>query len=117
MSVLFFFCIPLAWAIFAKALGWSIAAGCFYSETGLRAGQQLSRWGVPFAPLVVLLALLMGLDGDAGHGVTLFGSVTLVELVFSIPAYAIPVLLAFAALIYVVRDLTIGHLKPAEMSS
>ncbi len=117
MSFLIFVGIPLCWAILAKAIAWAVSASCFHSETGKRLGQQLARWCVPIFAGVVLLALIIGCAGNAGHGITLFGSDTLLELLFSIPYYAIPALLAFAGSVYVIRDLTLGHTKSQEVKS
>src|SRR5687767_12917176 len=117
MSLIFFVGIPVAWAILAKALGWATAAGCFYNETGQRIGGRVSQWGVPRVPIILVIGFLVGLDGNAGHGATLFGSEAVLDLLLSIPFYAIPTLLAFAAFVYVIRDLTIGHVKPQEVKA
>ena len=118
MSILIFIGIPICWAILGKVLGLALSAAFFYSDAGKRLGQRVSRWCVPIFPCVMLIALFAGIDGNAGRGVTLFGSDTLFDLACIIPIYAIPILLVPAALIYVVRDLTLGHTaKTQEVKS
>ena len=109
MTILIFLVIPLGFALVGKLLGLATAASFFYSEPGKRLGRTLSRWCVPILPAVDLALLLCGGDGDAGRGMTLFGSAELFGLLCDIPLYGIPILGVYAGVIYVIRDLTLGH--------
>jgi hypothetical protein len=113
MSIFLFILLPLCWATLGKALGWALAAAFFYGAAGRRLGRHLSRWGTPILPCLYLVAILTGIDGDAGHGFTLFGSTTLLGLAAAVPFYGVIALSLFAGAVYVLRDLTVGHVANA----
>jgi hypothetical protein len=110
MSVLLFVVIPMAWALTGKLLGMAVTTSCFYSARGKRAGLAVGRWCVAVFPIVYLALLLVGAGGDAGHGFHLFGSEELLGLIPGIPIYALPVLSIYVGGLYMVRDLTLGHM-------
>jgi hypothetical protein len=109
MSIVLYVLVPIGWALLGKVLGWAISATCFFSARGNRIGQSVSRWCVPIFPVVIFVTLLAGAGGDAGHGITLFDSAALLSLVCLIPFYGVPALALAAGVVYVIRDLTLGH--------
>jgi hypothetical protein len=109
MSVILYIGLPLCWALVGKLLGLAVAASCFFSDRGRRAGQSVGRWCVPIFPLVFIALLTAGGSGNAGHGFQIFGSTELFDLLCGIPIYAIPALGLYTGGLYVVRDLTFGH--------
>jgi len=109
MSILVLIIVPVCWALAGKLAGLTIAASCFFSVNGKRAGKQVGGWLSLVLPTGYLLAAATGLSGNAGYGFTLFGSERLFDLACGIPVYAVPVLGVFAAAVYIVRDLTLGH--------
>lgn len=109
MTILLFIVMPLGWALVGKLTGLALAASLFYSERGRRLGRVVGGLCMVILPSLWIAALLIGAAGNAGHGITLFGSAALIEEVMVMGWYGIPILGAYAGAIYVVRDLTIGH--------
>jgi hypothetical protein len=109
MSVILYVGLPLCWALAGKLLGLALAASCFFSDRGRRAGRTVSRWCVAVFPLVFVALLTTGVSGNAGAGFQIFGSGELFDLLCGIPIYAIGALGLYAGGLYVARDLTIGH--------
>lgn len=111
MTLFIFILIPLAWAFTGWLLGCAVSASCFFSERGRRWGKLTTRTCLPLLPVLYLALVIIGGRGDAAHGVTIFGSELVAGIVLGIPFYAIPALAIYAGAIYVVRDLTLGHVK------
>ena len=109
MSLIIFVALPLLWALTGKLLGLAVTASCFYSASGKRAGQKISRWCVPICPSLFLALMVVGDDGNAGHGMHVFGSAEFFDLLCVIPLYVVPVLGVYVVSLYVIRDLTLGH--------
>src|SRR5262249_50444509 len=115
MSIFLLVVLPIGWALLGKVLGLALSAALFFNAAGNRLGRRVSRWCVPVLPGVFLVMIVWGTSGDAGHGFTLFGSATLFGLACAIPFYGVISLTIFAGTLYVIRDLTLGHLaRPPE---
>jgi hypothetical protein len=113
MSLILFVVLPAALFLMGKLAGLAVAAGGFYSVCGKRLGETVGRWTSLALPAAYLAAMLLGAEGDAGHGVTLFGSADLLDAIGAVVYYGMPALALFAGAVYVVRDLTLGHIKDA----
>ncbi|MBM4068417.1 MAG: hypothetical protein FJ271_05665 [Planctomycetes bacterium] len=111
MAVVVFVVVPLGWFVTGWLIGRSVAASLFFCERGLRLGKSSGRWCMLTLPVAYLVLLFSGGSGNAGHGLALFGSPTFFELASVVPFYAVPILAVYSALLYVVRDLTLGHSK------
>ncbi len=111
MSILLFIILPIGWALTGKLVGTAVAAAFLYSVRGKDLGRTIGRWCVPLLPTLYLALIIVGADGSAGRGFSLFGSAEIFEMACAFPIYAVPVLAALSGAIYVARDLTIGH-KP-----
>lgn len=109
MPLFLFVLIPITWAITGKLLGVALSAAFFFRVNGKRRGRRLGFWAAIMLPTCYLTIVWLGLGGNAGSGMTLFGSQPLLDLACNIPLFAIVVLGLFAGGIYVVRDLTTGH--------
>lgn len=109
MSIILFIVMPLGFLLVGKLFGLAVAASCFYSESGKCLGKTVSRWCMPIFPMVYLLLLVFGGEGDAGHGITIFGSATAFDAFAGILTFAIPIMGIYAGATYVIRDLMVGH--------
>ncbi|MBI3409038.1 MAG: hypothetical protein HY040_11880 [Planctomycetes bacterium] len=109
MAFFLYIFLPLSWALFGKALGWAIAAACFYSAGAKRLGRRVGNCCALAFPGIFLVLLISGGEGNAGRGFTLFGDAALLEVLCAIPLNCVVGLLVFAGIVYVIRDLTIGH--------
>lgn len=109
MALILFLVIPAGYAVLGQLLDWSVAALCFYSASGRRAGKWVSRCSLPVLPGLYLLAMVLGLQGDVGNGFELFGSRFAAEVAFGVPFWGIPILMVFVGGMYVLRDVTLGY--------
>jgi len=109
MSLILFVVLPLCCLLSGKLLGLAVAASTFFSETGKDVGRTVSRWAMPLLPMIFVLAMVLGARGNAGHGFTLFGSQALFGMVCTVVFYSVPVLGLYVGVLYVLRDLTLGH--------
>jgi hypothetical protein len=103
MALFLFVLLPLGWALTGRLAGLAFSLSA-PSEAGRRLGVRLGRWCMVLLPVVHSLVLFLGVSGDAGHGVRVFGSELLAELL-CLPVYLVPVLGGYALVAFVVRDL------------
>jgi hypothetical protein len=103
MALFLFILLPLGWALTGRLAGLSFSLSS-PSEAGQRLGSQLGRWCMVLLPVVHLVLLFLGLSGNAGHGVRVFGSKELAEAL-CLPIYLVPVLAGYVLVAFVVRDL------------
>ena len=106
MAIILFVFVPIGWVLTAWLLG---AAVSFSVPTaaGKRYGSLLGRWCRWLFPALYFLLYFLGVSGDAGNGVRLFGSEDLFGLL-CLPFYAVPVLGLYVAALFVIRDLIRG---------
>ena len=109
MTIILFIFVPLAFILLGKLCGLTVAASTFYSESGKRIGKTVSRWCMAVFPCIYVFLLVLGGEGNAGHGFTIFGSEAAFEILGGILYFAIPIMGAYVGVIYVIRDLTLGH--------
>jgi hypothetical protein len=109
MALLFFILLPLGWALTGWLAGVAVSLSA-PTEAGSRFGARLGRCCTFLLPSVHVLLFLVGVSGNAGHGVRLFGSEELVALA-CLPIYLVPALGVYDVVVYVIRDLTRQYSK------
>jgi hypothetical protein len=108
MSLFLYVIIPLGYALTGQLVGTAAAASWFYTDAGKRRGKVISRWCAWLFPVVFVILIAAGAAGNAGREFTLFGSAAFFDTACGIPLYAVPILAAYAGLLYVIRDLMWG---------
>lgn len=103
MALLLFIIVPLGWTITGALLG-PVIAQTFASERGRAVGRLVGFCCAGLFPAIVIGLFVVGLSGNAGHGVLLFGAEPPWEWL-SLPVYAIPVLGGYALGVFVLRDI------------
>jgi hypothetical protein len=106
MALFLYVLLPLAWALTGRLLGSAVSLSA-PGPAGQRLGGSLGRCCAVLLPALYGLLLVLGVRGDAGHGVRLFGSEELFGLL-ALPVYLVPALALYAGGAYVVRDLLGG---------
>jgi hypothetical protein len=114
MALFLFILLPLGWALTGRLAGLAFSLSA-PSEAGQRLGARLGRWCMVLLPVVHLLLLFLGLSGNAGHGVHVFGSELLAE-VLCLPVYLVPVFAGYVLVAFVVRDLA-GKMRSFRQQS
>src|SRR5271157_2202013 len=98
MTIILFIFMPLGWAATRRLLGKAVALSV-PAQRGNHPGGVLGRCCMWLFPIVYLLLVFAGVSGDAGHGVRIFGSEELFDLL-CLPFYALPCLCIYVAVLY-----------------
>ena len=106
MGLILFILIPLGWAVTGRLLGAAVAR-TVTTAAGQRLGYTLGRWCMWIFPAIFYLLFFLGVSGDAGHGVRIFGSEELLG-VMCLSIYTAPALALYLVAVYVVRDIVRG---------
>lgn len=109
MSLILFIVLPAFCVLAGKLTGLAVTASLFFSESGKQLGKAVGRWCMPVYPIILLLLMVAGARGNAGHGFTLFGSQEFFDWLCAASFCSVPVLGVYVGLLYVVRDLTAGR--------
>lgn len=106
MGLILFILIPLGWAVTGRLLGAAVAH-TVATEGAQRLGYLLGRWCMWIFPAIFYLLFFLGVSGDAGNGVRVFGSEALLGIL-CLSIYIAPALALYLTAACVVRDIVRG---------
>jgi hypothetical protein len=110
MACLLYIFLPTMLGLTGLLLHPAIAAAHFYSASGWQRGKRIGRFAAPGLFFGTLLLIVTGARGSAGSGITIWGSESVIDPLMGVALYTPITLAVFAGVLYVVRDLTLGHI-------
>lgn len=106
MAMFLYIFVPLGWSLTGFLFGSAISLS-LPGENGRRVGKTIGGWCVGLFPFLCLVLLFTGVRGNAGHGLTLFGSEEFLNLL-CLSWNVVLVLGIYVVVLHVIRDLVWG---------